>query len=196
MTNNPIQVFKFDERDSIRTIVDTEGNPWFVAKDICIALAITNPRQATACLDSDEKDVHSMYTPGGEQSMTVVNEMGLYSLIIRSRKPEAKRFKRWITHEVLPSIRKTGLYATPQTAEKILNDPDVMIGILEGFKEEKAKRIEAEKKLAVAEPKADLVDEHYGMEVPTVARFARTLEGVNIMKVKKRLRERKNEVKI
>ena len=88
--------------------VEKDGEPWWVAKDVCNILEIDNSRQATSYLDNDEKDVISNDTPSGIQSMTVISEAGLYSLILRSRKPEAKAFKRWITHDVLPTIRKTG----------------------------------------------------------------------------------------
>ena len=94
-------------------ILERNGDPWFVAKDVCAVLDIRNSRQATSYLDDDEKDVITNDTPSGDQEMTVVSEPGLYSLILRSRKPEAKAFKRWVTHEVLPSIRKTGAYVTP-----------------------------------------------------------------------------------
>ena len=94
-------------------IVDRDGEPWFVAKDVCEALGIAKVDSAIRSLDEDEKDAHSMSTLGGNQEMTVVSEAGLYSLIMRSRKPEAKTFKRWVTHEVLPSIRKTGAYVAP-----------------------------------------------------------------------------------
>ena len=94
-------------------IVDRDGEPWFVAKDVCGALGIAKVDSAIRSLDEDEKDAHSMSTLGGNQEMTVVSEAGLYSLIMRSRKPEAKTFKRWVTHEVLPSIRKTGAYIAP-----------------------------------------------------------------------------------
>ena len=94
-------------------IVDRSGEPWFVAKDVCDVLQIKNSRQATSYLDGDERDVITNDTPSGEQEMSVVSEAGLYSLILRSRKPEAKAFKRWVTHEVLPSIRKTGAYVSP-----------------------------------------------------------------------------------
>lgn len=87
-----------------------EGEPWWVAADVCGVLELSEPHRSLAILDEDEKGRHSMTTPGGHQDMTVINEAGLYSLILRSRKPQAKRFKRWITHEVLPSIRKTGGY--------------------------------------------------------------------------------------
>lgn len=91
-------------------IVEQDGAPWFVAADACRVLGLGNGRSSLALLDEDEKGVHSMDTPGGEQEMAVVNESGLYSLILRSRKPEAKTFKRWITHDVIPSIRNTGGY--------------------------------------------------------------------------------------
>ena len=94
-------------------IVEHDGEPWFVAKDVCGILSLANPRSSMALLDADEKGVHTMDTPSGEQEMTVVSEAGLYSLILRSRKSEAKAFKRWVTHEVLPSIRKTGAYVSP-----------------------------------------------------------------------------------
>lgn len=103
-----LKVFNFLGTD-IR-IVMKDGEPWWIAKDVCDVLDIGNSRQALTRLDADEKGVISNDTLGGEQQMQAVNESGLYSLIIGSRKPEAKQFKRWITHEVLPTIRKTGGY--------------------------------------------------------------------------------------
>ena len=85
--------------------------PWFVAKDICQALLLKNPRQAISALDEDEKGVISMDTLGGRQKMNAVTESGLYELISQSRKPEAKPFRKWVTKEVLPTLRKTGIYA-------------------------------------------------------------------------------------
>lgn len=105
-------VFNFDAI-TVRTFND-EGEIWFAAADVCAALDITNPRNATARLDDDEKDVHSMDTPGGKQDIVTINESGLYSLILTSRKAEAKKFKRWVTHDVLPSIRQTGSYEQKQ----------------------------------------------------------------------------------
>ena len=92
----------------IRLIQDELGEPWWIAKDVCDILELTNVAMAVKGLDDDEKGVSKVYTPGGEQELLTVNEPGLYTLIIRSNKPDAKKFKRWITHEVLPSIRKTG----------------------------------------------------------------------------------------
>lgn len=100
-----------------------DGEPWFVAADVCRALGIGNPRMATARLDDDEKGVISTDTPGGQQKMNVVNEPGLYALVLGSRKPEAKAFKRWITHEVIPSIRKSGGYIAGQDT---MSDADLM----------------------------------------------------------------------
>lgn len=108
----PLVPFEF-EGLQVRVITDEQGEPWFVAADVCSVLGIGNPRQAMSRLDDDEKGVISTDTPGGEQVMTTVNEPGLYNLVLGSRKPEARRFKRWVTHQVLPTIRRTGRYAIP-----------------------------------------------------------------------------------
>lgn len=115
-----IQTFSFDSA-AIRVVVK-DGEPWFVAVDVCSSLDLGNPRSSIALLDLDEKGVHSMDTLGGEQATTIISESGMYSLILRSRKPEAKAFKRWITAEVLPSIRKTGAYQldTPKSFAQAL----------------------------------------------------------------------------
>lgn len=108
------EVIPFDyEGTNFRALQDSAGEPWFVANDVCEALGLSNPRSSLALLDEDEKGVHSMDTPGGTQNLAIVSEAGLYSLILRSRKPEAKAFKRWVTHEVLPAIRKHGSYTAP-----------------------------------------------------------------------------------
>jgi len=95
----------------VRVITDEQGMPWFVAADLLGLLGLD--RKAMERLESDERGVSSIHTPGGHQSMTTVNESGLYSLILGSRKPEARTFKRWVTHEVLPAIRRTGGYSVP-----------------------------------------------------------------------------------
>ena len=100
-------------KDTPVRIIEKDGEPWFVAKDVCNVLELANPRSSMALLDEDERGVHSMDTPSAKQEMAIISEAGLYSLILRSRKPEAKAFKRWVTHEVLPSIRKTGAYLAP-----------------------------------------------------------------------------------
>lgn len=88
------------------------GEPWFVAADVCKALEIVNPSNAVKKLDDDEKGLHLTDTLGGAQNMSIINEPGLYSLVLGSRKPQAKAFKRWITHDVIPSIRKHGMYVS------------------------------------------------------------------------------------
>lgn len=107
--DNGIQVFEQSGLGSVRVVMQ-DGEPWFVAKDVCDCLDLGNPRTSIALLDEDEKGVHTMDTPGGAQEMSIISEPGLYSLILRSRKPEAKAFKRWVTHDILPSIRRTGGY--------------------------------------------------------------------------------------
>ena len=109
MNTTQLTPFQFDST-RVRTITDDQGSIWFVAADVCEALTISNSRDAISRLDDDEKGVGNADTLGGEQSLTIINESGLYSLILTSRKPEAKRFKKWVTSEVLPSIRKTGGY--------------------------------------------------------------------------------------
>ena len=99
-----LQVFKNDEINANVRVIEKNGEYWFVAKDVCDALGIQNSRDTIAkLLDDDEKGVASIYTLGGPQQINIVNEPGLYKLIFGSRKPEAKAFKRWVTHEVLPS---------------------------------------------------------------------------------------------
>ncbi|MBQ4864583.1 Bro-N domain-containing protein [Pseudoalteromonas sp. MMG013] len=107
------QLFAFEQDEklsSVRVVTDSNNNIWFVANDVCAALQIANSRNVVERLDEDEKGVHSMDTLGGKQEMNCINESGVYSLILTSRKPSAKKFKKWVTSEVLPSIRKTGAY--------------------------------------------------------------------------------------
>ena len=102
------QAFEFGSRP-VRTVM-RDGEPWFVAADVCAVLEHSNSRKAVGALDDDEKGVTIGYTRGGVQQMTIVNESGLYSLVFASRKPQAKAFRRWVTADVLPAIRRTGRY--------------------------------------------------------------------------------------
>jgi anti-repressor protein len=116
---NNLQIFKSEDFGEIR-VVEKDGQPWFVASDICKVLDIQNATQALYRLDDDER---SMFNIGRQGEANIVNEYGLYNLILASRKPEAKKFKRWVTHEVLPSIRKNGGYIANQenlTPEQIV----------------------------------------------------------------------------
>lgn len=113
MTN--IIPFSFEET-AVR-VIDGNDGPWFVAADVCAVLEHSDTSKAVSRLDDDERGTNIVRTPSGDQRMLIINESGLYSLILTSRKPSAKRFKKWVTSEVLPSIRKTGQYsATPQFA--------------------------------------------------------------------------------
>ena len=143
--NEIVKVYK----NSPVRIVEKDGEPWFVAKDVCDILALGNPRSSIALLDEDERGVHSMDTPSGKQEMGIISEAGLYSLILRSRKPEAKAFKRWVTHEVLPSIRKTGAYLSPGMSNEHVK---ALVATLE---EEVYRRIQAENRLAKLEAHAE-----------------------------------------
>ena len=126
-----MQVFKYlgdAGENRVRCVIREDGEPLFVAADVCRVLEIQNASDTVnKLLDDDERGIDTIYTPSGKQSMAVVTEAGLYSLILRSRKPEAKTFKRWVTHEVLPSIRKRGAYLTPEVAEEVLLNPDFLI---------------------------------------------------------------------
>lgn len=145
-----LQEFCFDEA-TIRVVIGEEGEPWFVASDVCAALDISNHRMAVSRLDDDERGISSIDSLGGVQSTLTVNESGLYNLILTSRKPEAKRFKKWVTSQVLPAIRKTGGYGAfpvPKTLSEALR--------LAADIEDKRAALVAEN--AVLRPKAELTD--------------------------------------
>lgn len=140
-----IQVFEY-RNNKVRT-VDVDGEAWFVLKDVCAVLGISNNRMAADRLDDDEKGVSLIDTLGGKQEMVIVNESGLYHVILRSDKPEAAPFRRWVTNDVLPTIRKTGSYNAPQlTRSQLL--ATALIAAHEEL-EEKDKQIETMKPKAL-----------------------------------------------
>lgn len=188
--NTEIQTFNFNAL-TLHTLTDGNGDPWFVAKDVCDILEISNNRDAISQLDSDEKNtvVISDGIPGNPNK-TIISEPGLYTLIMRSRKPEAREFQRWVTHEVLPSIRKHGIYATETTIDQILADPDFGIRLLTDLKEERAKRIEAENQIKELEPKAQALDAFTDTEDRLLVRdAAKVLSNSGTIISEKRLRE-------
>ena len=132
MNNNTSSLVPFEyEGRQVRVISDELGDPWFVAADLLASLGLD--RKALERLDEDEKGVSSIHTPGGEQAMTIVNEPGMYNLVLGSRKKEAHRFKRWVTHEVLPTIRRTGSYTvagTVPTPASLPSDKQDSVGAL------------------------------------------------------------------
>lgn len=154
---NAIEVFDNEEFGSIRTTM-INGEPWFVAADVCKALEIKNSRDAMTRLDDDEKDVALTDTLGGAQTSTVINESGLYALVLGSRKPEAKAFKRWITHDVIPSIRKHGAYITPQKLYECLQDPRAMANILTALADEQDKNRKLTAIIEDQKPKVEFAD--------------------------------------
>ena len=105
---NDIQVFNYNSSE-VRTI-QKDGEPWFVLRDVCNVLGLGTPARVAERLDADEKGVSLIHTLGGDQEMTIINESGLYNVILRSDKPEAKPFRKWVTAEVLPTIRISGLF--------------------------------------------------------------------------------------
>lgn len=118
---NELQVFTYNNIQ-FRTITKSDGEKWFVLKDVCDILGLGSPHKIAERLDDDEKGRNQIPTPGGKQEMTIISESGLYSVILRSDKPEAKPFRKWVTAEVLPSIRKTGSYSVPnaESSDKAL----------------------------------------------------------------------------
>lgn len=144
---NELTVFNNEEFGEIRTLM-IDDEPWLVAKDVAKALGYANPQKAVRDHVSEEdKGVNEMFTPGGKQNVTFINESGMYSLIFSSKLENAQRFKQWVTSEVLPTIRKHGAYMTPQTIDALLSDPDTIIQLATALKEERAKaeQLKAEK---------------------------------------------------
>jgi prophage antirepressor-like protein len=160
-------------------VIDRAGEPWFVLADVCRVLDIGNPAQAATRLDDDEKGITTNDTLGGAQEMTIINESGLYSLILTSRKEAAKRFKKWVTSEVLPSIRKTGSYAAPGSAPArdpmdVLRDPVAMRGLLLTYSE---KVLTLESTIATQAPKVAALDRIASAEGSTcITDAAKTLQ--------------------
>lgn len=147
---NAVAVYEFPATGQQIRVIVRDGAPWFVARDACAVLEIANGRDAVARLDSDEKDVGTTDTPGGPQQTAIVSEAGLYQLIFQSRKPEAKTFRRWVTHDVLPTIRKTGGYGTVAHAL-----PQSYADALRELASTVEERDVARAELAEAAPKAD-----------------------------------------
>lgn len=158
--NNEIQKFDF-KGASLRTLTDEAGEPWFVAKDVCDILELTNPAVALQSLDDDEKTNLSnsyVWSEPGRRPL-IISEPGLYRLVMRSRKPEAKEFQRWVTHEVLPQIRRTGGYipASETDDDMTILAKAVMIG-QRTMEAQKQKIAEQQTRIVELEPKARFAD--------------------------------------
>lgn len=156
--NNELKIFTNEEFGQIRTMLIND-EVWFVGKDVCDALGYGNSRDALfRHVDEEDKGVGIHDTLGGEQKITVINESGLYSLILSSKMPNAKKFKHWVTSEILPSIRKHGAYMTDNTLERALDDPDFLIQLATKLKEEKAKNKFLSEENEAMKPKALFAD--------------------------------------
>lgn len=153
---NKIQIFKYRTND-VRT-VQMDGEPWFVLKDVCKVLDLGTTAKVAERLDADEKGMNQIHTPGGMQSVTVINESGLYNVILRSDKPEAKPFRKWVTSEVLPAIRKHGAYMTPETLQAAILNPDTMIQLCQQLKAEQDKNTVLSARVTELEPKGIFAD--------------------------------------
>ena len=152
-----IQIFNYNSVE-VRTI-QNDGEPWFVLRDVCNVLGLGTPARVAERLDPDEvSQTHITDSMGRQQEMTIINESGLYNVILRSDKPEAKPFRKWVTSEVLPTIRRHGMYATPDTVEKMLADPDTTIKLLETIKQERAARLALEAQAEADKPKVLFAD--------------------------------------
>ena len=142
--------------NNIRVMTDEQGEPLFVASDVAKILGYRDAYNMTRRLDPDEKGTRSASTLGGIQEVTTINESGLYTAILGSEVEGAKAFKRWVTSEVLPSIRKHGMYATPATIEEMIANPDIIIQLATTLKEERAARAKAEAEVEAQRPVAAL----------------------------------------
>ena len=156
---NELQIFDNPEFGKIRT-VERDGEPWFVGKDVAAALGYSNSRKALADhVEPEDKDgVTIRDTIGRDQGATVINESGLYSLVLSSKLPTARKFKRWVTSEVIPTIRKHKAYMTPDKLEEVLLNPDTLIQLAQNLKSEQEARRAAEAKIEADHPKVLFAD--------------------------------------
>ena len=149
-TMNELKFFTNSEFGTIRMVYSIEEEPYFVAKDVTEALGYSNSSKAISDhVDEDDKLNNESLSSLGQRGGWLINESGLYSLILSSKLPNAKKFKKWVTSDILPSIRKHGIYATDNVIDNILNNPDFGIELLTKLKEERAARVEAERKNAI-----------------------------------------------
>lgn len=153
---NSLQVFNSQQFGRVRVVV-SDGKPLFMANDVAKALGYANPRKAIGdhCKGVTKRDT---LTERGKQSASYIPESDVYRLVMRSKLPQAEQFQDWVYEDVLPSIRANGIYATPVTVDRMIEDPDFAIKLLTSIKEERTKRLEAEKKVQTLMPKAELMD--------------------------------------
>lgn len=153
-----IQIFKNEQFGEVRIIMNENNEPLFCLADVCKVVELTNPSSVKQRLDKEDVQVIDLHALNpdfeiiGNSMATFINETGFYEVLLFSSSNKVKPYRRWITHEVLPAIRKYGIYATDITIEKLLANPDFAIQALQNLKEERQKRVEAEQKVAEATP--------------------------------------------
>lgn len=153
-----LKIFNNDEFGQIRTILDGNNEPWFVGKDVAEILEYSNtPKAIRDHVDNEDKLTERIVRSGQNREAVIINESGLYSLIFSSKMDKAKEFKRWVTSEVLPAIRKHGAYMTDGVIERTLTDPDYLIMLATNLKEERAMRMLAEAENERNKPKVLLL---------------------------------------
>lgn len=151
---NKLMIFENDAFGKVRTL-NLNGEPWFVAVDVCSVLDLSNPTIAVSRLDEDER---AKFNLGRQGDATIVNEPGLYTLVLGSRKPEAKAFKRWITHEVLPNIRKHGVYITDEKLKLFAEHPELLDALMRSLYTAHAENLRHRAERQTLLPKADYYD--------------------------------------
>lgn len=152
-------IIPFSYADHPVRVIQINGEPWFVAADVAAVLGYRDAAAFTRGLDdSEDRGTRIVCTPSGAQEMTVISEAGLYACLLRSRTERTKTFRRWVTHEVLPAIRRRGGYLTPEAAEQVLTDPDFIIRLATELKTERAKRAQLEARAAADAPKVLFAD--------------------------------------
>jgi len=187
--SNELQVFSY-EGNEVRTVRQGDETLW-VLKDVCDVLGLSDTNKVAERLDGDELTRVKFVSGGQTREMYAVSESGLYNVILRSDKPEAKKFKRWVTHEVLPAIRRHGAYVTSAKLEELMNDPDAWIKVLTALKEERATKERLQLQAAEDKPKvifADAVSVSEGTIL--IGELAKILKGNGIEIGQNRLFER------
>ncbi|CAK1231662.1 KilAC domain (KilAC) [Fructobacillus tropaeoli] len=154
---NELKTFNFESHE-VRTVL-VNNEPWFVGKDVATILGYKNTKDAlTKHVDEDDKLGSRITTSGQAREMTTINESGVYSLIFGSKLDSAKRFKQWVTSEVLPSVRKHGAYMTSEKIEEVLTNPDTIIRLATELKNERQEKLQYQSQVTVMTPKAEFYD--------------------------------------
>lgn len=176
-----VQTIPFSFEGNQLNVIQLNEEPWFIAKEIGSILGYASAKDATRFLDEEEKGRHLVPTLGGNQEVTIINESGLYSLILRSKKAEAKQFKKWVTSEVLPSIRKNGAYLTTSKAEEILANPDIIIGLATQVKESRAKITQLSQEIDDRNYVINVQEEQLKIQAPAVEYYHKVLAASDTM---------------